>query len=221
MSLSEENSPSLSDEQLLEDARKGDFSAFEALVNRYERRIYALARRIVSRPHDAEEVVQQTFLTLLEHLDDFRGDSAFSTWLLRIATNHALALLRRQAVRATLPLEGGSHADEENDLPLPQAIAEWRESPEEILARKETRELVENALQSLDEKYRLVFVLRDIEGLSTAETARLLNISEANAKIRLMRARLMLREKLTHLFGDPEKAYAPHHHDELDDAAGN
>lgn len=203
-----------SDEQLLDQARQGDFQAFETLVNRYERRIYALARRIVGRLHDAEEVVQQTFLTLLEHLEDFRGESAFSTWLLRIATNHALALLRRQAVRATLPLEGASFGDDENGLPLPQAIAEWRESPEEILSRKETRELVEEALQSLDEKYRLVFVLRDIEGFSTAETAQILQISEANVKIRLMRARLMLREKLTQIFGDPEKRYEPHPHDE-------
>jgi len=207
--------PVLTDEQLVEKARDGDYRAFELLVNRHERRVFLLAQRIVRRLHDAEEVVQQTFLSMLEHLQDFRGESTFSTWLLRIATNHALGLLRREAIRATVPLSGGSHESEDSEgLPKPQYIAEWHESPEEILSRKETRDLVEQALQQLDDKYRLVFVLRDIEGLSTAETAQILNLSEANVKVRLLRARLMLREKLTELFGDPNRVFAPHSHDE-------
>jgi len=207
--------PLLTDDQLVEKARQGDYEAFASLVNRYERRIFALALRIVRRSHDAEEVVQQTFLSLLEHLQDFRGESAFSTWLLRIATNHALELLRREAVRATMPLSGGSHESEEGEgLPKPNYIAEWRESPEDILSQKEMRALVDQALAELDEKYRLVFVLRDIEGLSTSETAEILGLTEANVKVRLLRARLMLRERLTQLFGDPNRVFPPHSHDD-------
>lgn len=207
--------PVLTDEQLVEKARNGDYEAFETLVNRHERRVFLLALRIVRRSHDAEEVVQQTFLSVLEHLSDFRGDSAFATWLLKIATNHALGLLRREAIRTTLPLAGGSHDVEDDDgLPKPRYIAEWRDSPDEIVSRKETRDLVEQALQELDEKYRLVFVLRDVEGFSTAETAQILHLTEANVKVRLLRARLMLREKLTELFGDPERVLPPHSHEE-------
>lgn len=207
--------PLLTDDQLVEKARQGDYEAFESLVNRYERRIFSLALRIVRRSHDAEEVVQQTFLSLLEHLRDFRGDSAFSTWLLRIATNHALGLLRREGVRATMHLSGGSFESEESDgLPKPHYIAEWRESPDDILSQKETRVLIEQALAELDEKYRLVFVLRDIEGLSTSETAQILGLTEANVKVRLLRARLMLRERLTQLFGDPNRVLPPHSHED-------
>ncbi len=199
-----------SDIQLLERARKGDFAAFEGLVARYERRIFALAFRILNHRHDAEEVVQQTFLSLLEHLEDFRGDSAFSTWLLRIATNNALGLLRKKKVRQTAPLGEGTREDE---IPFPQYIAQWKETPEEIARRKEVQQLLHEALDELDDKYRLVFLLRDVEGMSTAETAEILGISEANTKVRLLRARLMLREKLTRALGDESTRVEPHRHD--------
>ncbi|MGQ9821283.1 MAG: sigma-70 family RNA polymerase sigma factor [Thermogutta sp.] len=202
------------DWELLQQARGGDFSAFETLVARYERRIFGLARRIVRSEHDAEEVVQQTFITLIEHLHDFRGDSAFATWLLRIASNHALALLRREAVRSTASLADDISHDGDGDPPLPSFIAEWRETPDQILARAETRRIVQEALDELDDKYRLTFLLRDVEGLSTAETAEALGITEGNVKVRLLRARLMLREKLTRIFGDEARAVAPHRHDE-------
>lgn len=199
---------------LLERARGGDFSAFEALVTRYERRIFGLARRIVRNEHDAEEVVQQTFITLLEHLHDFRGDSAFATWLLRIASNHALALLRREAVRAAVPLADDATRNGDDDLPFPSFIAEWRETPDQILGRAETGRILREALDQLDDKYRLTFLLRDVEGLSTAETAEALGITESNVKVRLLRARLMLREKLTRVFGDEARAVEPHRHDD-------
>lgn len=199
---------------LLERARGGDFSAFEALVTRYERRIFGLARRIVRNEHDAEEVVQQTFITLLEHLHDFRGDSAFATWLLRIASNHALALLRREAVRAAVPLADDATRNGDDDLPFPSFIAEWRETPDQILGRAETGRILREALDQLDDKYRLTFLLRDVEGLSTAETAEALGITESNVKVRLLRARLMLREKLTRVFGDETRAVEPHRHDD-------
>ncbi len=201
---------------LLQKARAGDFSAFEALVSRYERRVFGLAHRIVGNGHDAEEVVQQTFLTLLEHLHDFRGDSAFATWLLRIASNHALGLLRREAVRATVTLAEDTRHDGQDDLPFPSFIAEWRETPDQILGRAETARILQQAMNELDEKYRLTFLLRDVEGLSTAETAEVLGITESNVKVRLLRARLMLREKLTRIFGDETRTVPPHRHDDLE-----
>jgi len=204
------------DRLLVQRAQGGDFEALEALVTKYERRIYGLGRRIVGQDTDAQEVVQQTFLSVVEHLETFRGDASFLTWLTRIATNHALALLRKRRRRAALPLVDDVSDDNHGDTPHPQFIAQWHETPEDLAARRETRQLVEAALAELDEKYRLVFVLRDIEGLSTAETAEMLGISTTNAKVRLMRARLMLRERLTQAFGDVATQVQPHDHEHDD-----
>jgi RNA polymerase sigma-70 factor (ECF subfamily) len=202
------------DHALVRRAADGDFAAFEVLVSKYERRLYNLAMRILNRQHDAEEVVQQTFLSVIEHIGGFRHESSFYTWLTRIATNHALALLRKQSVRAAVPLADDRSAESFSDVPRPQFIAEWRETPDEIASRRETRELIFGALDELDEKYRLVFLLRDVEGLSTAETAEALAISQNNVKVRLLRARLMLRERLTRLFGDEATQVTPgHDHD--------
>jgi len=199
------------DRELVSLARKGDYAAFEALVSKYERRLFAVAMRIVGRRHDAEEVVQQTFLSVVEHLAEFREEAAFYTWLMRIATNHALALLRKRAVRATVPLQSDDRGDNYADVPHPDYIAQWRETPEQIASRRETQQLLEQAMEELDEKYRVVFVLRDVEGLSTAETARALAITESNVKVRLLRARLMLRERLTRVFGDDSTRVYPDH----------
>lgn len=201
------------DAHLVARARGGDFAAFEALVARYSGRIYALALRIVRQREDAEEVVQQTFLTVIERIDTFREESAFATWLTRVATNHALALLRRRRVRATLPLAEDSRDDRYEDVPRPAFIAAWKQTPEEIASQRETARILAEALDELDEKYRLVFLLRDVEGLSTAETAEALGISESNTKVRLLRARLMLRERLTQVFGDETRRLEPHDHE--------
>jgi RNA polymerase sigma-70 factor (ECF subfamily) len=191
------------DRELVHRAKKGDFEAFESLVSLYERRIYGLALRIVRQQQDAEEVVQQTFLSVVEHLSEFREEARFSIWLMRIATNHALLLLRKRSRQRTVQLVD-DYGDNEDyrDVPRPEFIAQWRETPEQIASQRETREMLNQALDELDEKYRLVFVLRDVEGLSTAETAESLGISEANVKVRLLRARLMLRERLTRHFAD-------------------
>jgi RNA polymerase sigma-70 factor (ECF subfamily) len=199
------------DRALIRRAKDGDFEAFEALVSKYERRVFNLAMRIAKRQHDAEEVVQQTFLSVIEHLEGFRQESSFYTWLTRIATNHALALLRKQSVRAAIPLADDRSEESYADVTRPQFIAQWRETPDEIASRRETRELVFAALDELDEKYRLVFLLRDVEGLSTAETAQSLGISQNNVKVRLLRARLMLRERLTRVFGDEATQVTPGH----------
>jgi RNA polymerase sigma-70 factor, ECF subfamily len=200
------------DRSLVEQAKLGDFGAMESLLVKYERQVFGVARRIVGQYQDAEEVTQQTFLSILEHLDEFREESQFRTWLLRIATNHALALLRKRSVRAALPLDEHNSDDSYDDIPRPEYIASWNEMPEELAVRRETRQFVDDALATLNEKYRVVFILRDIEEFSTQETADILGITQETVKVRLLRARLMLRERLTRLFGDESTKVAPHNH---------
>lgn len=200
------------DRTLVGGAKAGDFAAMESLLLKYERQVFGVARRIVQQHQDAEEVTQQTFLSVIEHLGEFREESQFRTWVLRIATNHALALLRKRAVRAGPSLDDGNSDDSYEGLPTPEYIAVWRETPEELAIRRETRRSVDEALADLNEKHRVVFVLRDIEGLSTQETAEILGINAGAVKVRLLRARLMLRERLTRLFGDEATRVAPHEH---------
>lgn len=202
---------SISDLDLVRDARRGDYQAFETLVDRYEKRVYALALRIVRNDADAQDVTQNTLLAMLEKLDGFREESSFATWILRIATNEALYLLRKKKVRQAESLTASDGADRE-PLPHPDYIAPWKSDPESLASNAEVRDFIWNALDELDEKYRLVFLLRDVQGLTTEEAADALGISRANVKVRLLRARLMLRERLTHLFGDPSAAMR-HTHD--------
>jgi RNA polymerase sigma-70 factor (ECF subfamily) len=196
------------DTNLVSRAKAGDYSAFEALVSRYERPIYTLARRIVGRIEDAEDVVQETFSSVVEHLPSFREESSFYTWLSRIATNHALKLLRKRRGLATVQLDENALSDGRN-LPKPEFIAPWARDPEEAGNDPSLLPLIEEALVELDEKYRLAFVLRDIQGLSTEAAARTLGISEGNLKVRLLRARLQLRERLTRVLGDRAARVAP------------
>jgi RNA polymerase sigma-70 factor (ECF subfamily) len=207
------------DGPLVKQAKGGDFAAIESLVLKYERQVFGVARRIVEQHQDAEEVAQQTFLSVIEHLGEFREESQFRTWLLRIATNHALALLRKRAVRAGPSLDSRESDDTYEGIPHPEYIAVWRETPAEIAMRRETRQYVDEALATLNEKYRVVFVLRDIEELSTRETAEILEITPAAVKVRLLRARLMLRERLTRLFGDESTRVKPHDRQEREDVA--
>jgi len=213
----------LSDADLVERARAGDFQAFETLVNRYERVIWTLAKRILQQDQDAEDVVQETFLTALKHLEQLREGERFSAWLKQIAARHAYHLLRKRNAHPTLSLEMLQDPEgEEEQEPLlpPQLVSDWRDDPHHLLQQKETMQIIEQALNELPEKYRTVFWLRDVEQLSTRETAELLGISEANVKVRLLRARLMLREKLTQQFGieppsESAVAQLEGHHDEM------
>lgn len=201
---------------LVREAREGRYEAFEELVARHERYLYTLALRIVHDVQDAEEVVQETFLSVIEHLADFHEASSFRTWLVRIATNHALKVLRRRRARHERAFAGSDDEDDgDRPFPHPQYVAPWRDEPDIVAQRHETQELLTEAMSDLEEKYRLVFLLRDVEGLSTGETAALLGISEANVKVRLLRARLTLRERLTRTLGDPlRQLRADHHHGE-------
>jgi RNA polymerase sigma-70 factor, ECF subfamily len=197
------------DQPLVRRACEGHYDAFEALVERHQGRIYTLALRIVRDGADAQEVVQETFLSLIEHLKDFAGQSAFRTWLGRIATNHALKVLRRRRSRPAGPID----LEDADDRPLshPQFIAPWRDDPGQIAQRREMRQLLDEAMEELDDKYRLVFLLRDVQGLSTEQTAEALGLSVANVKVRLLRARLMLRERLTQQLGDARRQVQPDH----------
>lgn len=199
--------------RLFRQARTGDFQAFEELVGRLQNRVHGLALRILgpSRTHDAEDVVQQTFLGMIEHLEDFREESTVTAWVLRIAANHALKVLRRERI---LPMHSYEEGSQESfaSLPHPSYIARWRNDPADLAQDAEVRRLVDVALAELDDTYRLVFVLRDIQGLSTEETAQALDLTPSNVKVRLMRARLQLRERLTRALGDPATRLIPDHH---------
>jgi RNA polymerase sigma-70 factor (ECF subfamily) len=210
------------DRDLVQRARAGEFGAFERLVGKYEQRVYTLARRILRRPQDAEDVVQETFLSAMQHLKGFREEAAFPTWLLRIATNHALKILRKRRGLPTVPLEEGRRGgDEETPIQRPVYIASWREDAERQADRPEIRRLLDRALESLGPKHRAIFLLRDVEGLSTEDAAKALGISVANAKVRLLRARLKLREQLTRALGDPATRVEPGHDHDHDHGNGS
>ena len=201
------------DLELMRRAREGDFEAFSLLVEQFQRRVFAVARRIVSNQHDAEDVTQQTFLSVMDHLGDFREESSVTTWILRIATNHALKVLRKRRGLPTVSIDApaGDEADSYATLPHPEFIAQWRDEPERLAQQREVRQLIETALAELPEKYRVVFVLRDVEGMSVKETAETLGLTEANVKVRLLRARLDLRERLTRALGDEATRMFPSH----------
>jgi RNA polymerase sigma-70 factor (ECF subfamily) len=201
------------DAELVRRAKAGEFDALERLATRHEQQVYSLALRILRQREDAQDVVQQTMLSMLENLTGFREESSFKTWLMRIATHAALKIIRKRHGLDTVSLESATEPANDGDpIPHPEYIADWREAPHELVARGETRELLEAALSRLDEKHRLVFVLRDVQGLSVRETAETLDLSEANVKVRLLRARLALRERLTRAFGDPSRRLDPHRH---------
>lgn len=204
----------ISDGELVQRAKAGDLDAFELLTTRYEKWVYSLAMRMLRQEEDAEDVTQQTFLSVVENLGGFRGEAKFSTWLLRIATHAALKLIRKRKGLDVVSLEEATEpADHSDTIPHPEFIADWRQSPEELVQTREIQRLLDEALAQLDEKHRMVFLLRDVEGLSIKETAEALGLSEANTKVRLLRARLHLREQLTQTLGDPATrlARSPHH----------
>lgn len=203
--------PADQDCDLVRQAKAGHYPAFDALVSKYGRTLYTLARRILGATEDAEDAVQESFLSALEHLQEFREEASFSTWISRIATNHALKILRKRRGLSTVPLEDRL-ADPEERIPRPEFIAPWREDAAQAARDPRWRQVIDRALGRLDEKYRSVFMLRDVEGRSTEETAEALGISVANAKVRLLRARLQLREEITRALGDPSQRVDPASH---------
>src|SRR5271154_1013640 len=193
--------------ELVAKARKGDLEAFNELVSRYERKIYRLAKHITQNDEDAEDVLQETFLKAYEHIGDFQGQSKFYTWIVRIGVNESLMKLRKRKSDRTVPLDEPVDTGEDT---VTREIAVWEENPEQKYSREELRQILDEAVEGLRPAFRTVFVLRDIEELSTEETAEALGISVPAVKSRLLRARLQLREKLTRFFkrkGDDVFAY--------------
>jgi RNA polymerase sigma-70 factor, ECF subfamily len=176
---------------LVEQVLCGDKRAFEELVRKHERRVFRVALAITGNQQDAEEAMQDTFVKVYRRLADFRRESRFTTWLTRIAVNEALQL--RRARQPAISLD---EMTEQAELPAPHRVEEWYANPEKRYARQEIREFVENAIRSLAPDYRVVFVLRDVEGFSTDEASEVLGLSIPALKSRLLRARLMVREGL-------------------------
>jgi RNA polymerase sigma-70 factor (ECF subfamily) len=192
---------------LVAKAREGDLAAFNELVNSYSRKIFRLAKHITQNDEDAEDVLQETFLKAFEHLGNFQGQSKFYTWIVRIAVNESLMKLRKRKSDRSVPLDEPVDTGEDTVV---REIAVWDENPEQKYSREELGQILDEAVQGLRPAFRTVFVLRDIEELSTEETAEALGISVPAVKSRLLRARLQLREKLTRFFkrkGDDVFAY--------------
>ena len=188
-------------------AKAGDAAAFTELVQKYDRKIYRLAKHITQNDEDAEDVLQEAFLKAYSHLDSFEGNSKFYTWIVRIAVNEALMKLRKRKSDRTVSLDEPTDTGEDT---VTREIAVWEDNPEQKYSREELKVILDEAVQSLKPGFRTVFVLRDIEELSTEETAEALEISVPAVKSRLLRARLQLREKLTRFFrrkGDDVFAY--------------
>jgi RNA polymerase sigma-70 factor (ECF subfamily) len=177
-------------------AKAGDLSAFEDLVNRYERKIFRLAQHITQNNEDAQDVTQEAFLKAFEHLGEFQGNSRFYTWLVRIAVNQALMKLRKRHNK-DISLDAEFEGE---DNSMPRELEDWGPSPEQHYAQNELAGILSTVIGELDPSFRVVFQLRDIDELSTEETAEALGLSVPAVKSRLLRARLKLRDKLNRYF---------------------
>lgn len=199
--------PAFDESALVLRAKNGDDEAFAELLNRYERKILRLAKNITNNDEDAEDVLQESFLKAYSHLADFKGDSRFYTWIVRIAVNESLMKLRKRKSDKTVSLDEQVDTGEEM---VTREVAVWDDTPESRYSQDEMKKILDESVESLSPIFRSVFVLRDIEELSTEETAEVLGISIPAVKSRLLRARLQLREKLTRFFrrkGDNVFAY--------------
>ncbi len=193
---------SLADAEVVRRVRAGESALFEVLVRRHDQRVYRTARAILRDEDEAEDAMQQAWLQAYLHLGAFQGSAAFSTWLVRIAANEALQRLRRRGPLAPVPLtDEGSEED----------TMRSGDDPEERAAAREAIRLLERAVDALPPHHRLVFVLREVEGLSTAETAEALGIGEEAAKVRLHRARAALRDALEASLGEAAVEAFPFH----------
>lgn len=180
--------------ELIERVLAGENEAFYELVRPHERALYTAAWGILRNEGDAEDVAQDAVLKAFLNLKQFRRESSFKTWVVQIVINEALARRRRDSRRGEESLD--SPGDDDGPEYIPRDVADWREIPSEALARRELRAALQAALMRLDEKYRAVLILRDIEGFSIEETSRILGVSQANVKVRLLRARLQMRDQL-------------------------
>jgi RNA polymerase sigma-70 factor (ECF subfamily) len=182
---------------LVQSAREGDIAAFEQLIKRYDRNVFRIAQHITQNREDAEDVVQDAFLKAYTNLKQFQGNSKFYTWLVRIAVNEALMKLRKRKSSKTVSMDEDVETE---DGSVPREVADWSPNPEQQFRQAELSDILAKTIQGLPTGFRTVFVLRDVEGLSTEETAETLGLSVPAVKSRLLRARLQLRERLSRYF---------------------
>ena len=184
------------DEDLVLQVQRGDEAAFTDLVHRHEHRVYTLALGMLHNPADAEDILQETFINALRGLKSFRGDATFATWLYRIAYNATLMKLRKASPTFSL-----DETIEGDDSDMPRELTDWSHDPVDAVLNDETRAVMDEAIAALSPAARAVFIMRDVDGLSTEETAAALGITADAVKVRLHRARLALREHLQPYFG--------------------
>ena len=200
MSSRDEPQVATPDPELLSAARQGDYAAFEEIVRRFQDRVYRLALGMTGNDTDAEEIAQETFLHVFKGLPAFRGDSSLSSWIYRVAANASLMVLRRQRRRPQLSLDDTRPEFTEDGTGHVQTPGAWVIEPDEAILSGELMSLVERSISELPEKYRLVLLLKDVEGLSNAEVAETLGLTLPTVKARLHRSRLIVRDELDHYF---------------------
>ena len=181
------------EQHLLRRVQAGEKKLFYELVKPYQGRVYSAALAVLRNEADAEDAAQEAILKAFTHIKQFRAEARFSTWLIQIAVNEALMRRRRAHSEIMEPI--GERQEEDGNY-TPRDFADWREIPSEALERKEIRQKLAEAVAMLTQKYREVFILRDVQQLSIEESAEVLGISRASVKTRLLRARLMLRDML-------------------------
>ncbi|HVB22812.1 MAG TPA: sigma-70 family RNA polymerase sigma factor [Ktedonobacteraceae bacterium] len=189
------------DQAFLDRLRHHDEVAFTEFFETYADRVYRLAIGLLKQEDDAEEVVQATFISAFEAIDRFEPQAQISTWLYRIAYNHALMLIRRRHTVDPLPEE------EEDAAPFPVQLVDWSNLPDQLVLSDEAQEVLRAAINELPMGLRAAFILRDVEGLSTSECAHVQNLTNVACKVRLHRARLRLREQLSTYFSERDTAH--------------
>ena len=189
------------DVALVEKVRAGDAAAYDELVRKYERQLFRIAQHITQNREDAEDVMQDAFIKAYEKIDQFQGNSKFYTWLVRIAVNESLMRLRKRRTGKMVSMDDDILTEEGS---VPRDFADWAPNPEQNYNQAELKEILSKTIQGLPPGFRTVFVLRDVDGLSTEETAESLGLSVPAVKSRLLRARLQLRERLSRYFRNKE-----------------
>jgi RNA polymerase sigma-70 factor (ECF subfamily) len=187
--------------ELLRQAQRGDQRAFSLLIKKYESTVYGFAFKVCRNEGDAAETLQDTFVNVYRKLDQFNGKAKFSTWLYQIVTNNCLMKRRKSKLdRSSVSLESPDNGQEESELPGDggplQALVSLKQTPQDEVVNKELRELLDNAILKLPMEQRIVFILRDVEGRSSEEAAKILKVSVPAVKSRLRRARVFLRKQL-------------------------
>jgi len=182
---------------LVERVRAGDISAYDTLVRKYERQIFRIAQHVTQNREDAEDVMQDAFLKAFEKLEQFQGNSKFYTWLVRITVNESLMRLRKRRTGKMVSIDEDVETEEGS---VPRDLADWAPDPEQNYSQSELAGILEKTIKGLPPGFRIVFELRDVQGLSTEDTAEALGLSVPAVKSRLLRARLQLRERLSRYF---------------------